>query len=542
MEPEAAGKRCWLEFEGIAGCCEIWVNGKFLAKHMNPYTGLIVEATELVRPGGNLIQVHVDSRMKPNSRWYVGTGLYRRVWLHLAEPVSAAPEGLRVATKAVEGEAAVIELSAALTGPADTVRFAVTAPDGSRIAEAPAAVADGTARAELRLSGITPWSPETPVLCRVEAQVRTGDTRDTASVRTGFRVISVDAKEGMKLNGRPVKLRGGCVHHDLGMLVIEEAFDEWVMGRTDFGLHITFEDRWERDLEDMVRGLDSTRPVSASACSLFIEYTQQPGPGAEGTTGSQALNMAYDAFAEGRGLWGPATAEYFAPLDVAGYNYKAARYEYDGETFPDRVICGSESCPRAALQSWQAAARSPHVIGDFVWVAWDYLGEVGIGRWEVSGQPRPGEAGYPWLLSYCGGFDITGQKRPQSYYRDVVWGRAEAPKIFCLPPELTGRSIARLSWGWLPVRRSYTFDGHEERTLEVHVYAGADQVERFQNGVSQGTLPCGKAQEYQAVFTVPYRPGRLDVPLGELMKGAGAAEVLKQYLGETAPCSPPRGA
>lgn len=52
MEPETAGKRCWLEFEGIAGCCEIWVNGKFLAKHMNPYTGLVVEATGAGTPGG----------------------------------------------------------------------------------------------------------------------------------------------------------------------------------------------------------------------------------------------------------------------------------------------------------------------------------------------------------------------------------------------------------------------------------------------------------------------------------------------------------
>ena len=127
---------------------------------MNPYTGLIVEATELVRPGGNLIQVHVDSRMKPNSRWYVGTGLYRRVWLHLAEPVSAAPEGLRVTTKAVEGEEAVIELSAALTGPA---------------------------------------------------------------------------------------FYEAC--DKLGMLVIEEAFDEWVMGPTDFGLHITFQRLVERPQE-----------------------------------------------------------------------------------------------------------------------------------------------------------------------------------------------------------------------------------------------------------------------------------------------------
>lgn len=594
MEPETAGKRCWLEFEGIGGVCEIWINGKYLAKHMNPYTGVIAEATELVHPGENVIQVHVDSRMKPNSRWYVGTGLYRRVWLHLAEQTAVMPEGLQVTIKSLDGDRAVLAVAARLTGRADAVTFTLKSPDGGVIAEVPATLDCETAQADMNVTGITPWSPDGPVLYTVEARVEAGGVRDTAAVRTGIRTIAVDAKSGFRLNGQPMKLRGGCIHHDLGilgaaehkaaelrrvrvlkesgfnavrgahnpfgpafyeacdelgMLVIEEAFDEWVMGRTDFGLHITFEDRWERDLEDMirrdynhpsivmwstgneveerdgsadgcawsrrlaekVRSLDASRPVSASACSLFIEYTQRPGPGADkGVTGNQALNMAYDAFAEGRDLWGPATAEYFAPLDVAGYNYKVARYEYDGEKFPDRVIYGSETYPRAALQNWQATIRNPHVIGDFVWTAWDYIGEVGVGRWEVSDQPRPGAAGYPWLLAHCGDIDILGQKRPQSWYRDVVWGLSKAPRMFCLPPELVGKNIARLSWGWLPVRRSYTFGGCEGQAVEVHIYADADEVELIQNGVSMGTLPCGEAQAYQAVFSIPYRPGTLE--------------------------------
>ena len=102
---------------------------------------------------------------------------------------------------------------------------------------------------------------------------------------------------------------------ELGMLVIEEAFDEWVVGRMDFGQHITFEDRWERELEDTIR-----RDYSHTSIIMW-------------STGNQALNMAYDTFAEGRDLWGPGTEGDFAPLNVAGYNYKVARYEYDGENF-----------------------------------------------------------------------------------------------------------------------------------------------------------------------------------------------------------------
>ena len=609
LEPECAGKRCWLEFEGIAGVCEIWVNGKYLAKHRNPYTGVIAEVTKLVHPGENVVQVHVDSRMKPNSRWYVGTGLYRRVWLHLGEQAAVLPETLHAATKALEGSRAVLGVTAGLTAPADAVTFSVRDKHGAVLAEAVGQLDGTTARAELTVEGITPWHPDTPELYTVEAAVTAGGITDTTAVRTGIRTISVDPANGFRLNGVPMKLKGGCIHHDLGslgaaghkaaelrrvrilkengfnalrgahnpfgpafyeacdelgMLVIEEAFDEWVLGRTDFGLHITFEESWERDLEDMirrdynhpsivmwstgneveerdgsvdgyawsrrladkVRGLDSTRPVSASACSLFVEYTQRPGPGADrGVTGNQALNMAYDAFAEGRDLWGPATAEYFAPLDVAGYNYKTARYEYDHEKFPDRVIYGSESYPRAALQSWQATQRSPHVIGDFVWTAWEYIGEVGGGRWEVTDEERPGDAKYPWLLAYQGDIDLLGNKRPQSYYLDFVWKRGNGPKLFCLPPKLVGKHIARLSWGWLPVRRSYTFPGQEGQSVEVHVYADADEVELLQNGVSMGRLPCTEAQEYTAVFTVPYAPGRL-----EAVAYTGGAETGRDML------------
>lgn len=595
LKPEVENKRIWLELEGVAGICEIWVNGKFAAKHMNPYTGIFVEITDLICIGENTVQVHVDSRMKPNSRWYVGTGLYRRAWLHISEQTTIAPETLHVTTKSIAGSTAEIEISAQIAGNADRVLYEIIDKSGNTVVSANAVTNENCAMASLVAKGIVPWNPGKPELYTVRATVYEKGLLDTTEILTGFRTIEVNPREGFKLNGVPMKLKGGCVHHDLGMLgaaeyeaanrrriktlkkngfnalrgahnpfgpgfyeicdemgmlVIEEAFDEWVLGRTDFGLHITFEDCWERDLDDMIRrdynhpsiimwstgneveerdgsadgyawsrqlaekvhSLDQTRPVSASACSLFIEYTQRPSPDADkGVTGNQALNMAYDTFAEGRDLWGPATEKYFAPLDVAGYNYKTARYAYDGEKYPNRVIYGSESYPRAAFQSWQGVMEHPHVIGDFVWTAWEYLGEVGIGRWEISKNSRPGTAGYPWLLAYCSDFDLLGDKRPQSYYRDAVWGISQGPKIFCLPPELVGKKIARLSWGWLPVQRNYTFNGCEGQQVEVHVYADAEEIELFQNGKSVAKAPCGKKEEYLAAFTVTYQPGSISV-------------------------------
>lgn len=578
VKEAAAGKRIWLEFEGVFGITEVWVNKKFAAKHTNPYTSFTIEITQLVHPGENEITLHCDSRMKPNSRWYVGTGLCRDVWLHIGEKVAVKPHGLRCVTKRLENNCAVLAVSADLTAPADGILYELADGDGNVIAS--------SIGGELVAENITPWSVEKPCLYTLRATVTANGVPDVTEEAIGIRTVYVDSKHGFLLNGQPMKLKGGCIHHDLGllgaadhlaaerrririlkesgfnavrlahnpfgpaifracdelgMLCIEEAFDEWVLGRTSFGLHITFEDRWERDLEDMilrdfnhpsiimwstgneveerdgsadgfawakkladkVKALDSSRPVSASACALFSEYGARP---ADGTTGNQALNMAYDGFAEGRDIWGPGTEKYFEPLDVAGYNYKSVRYAYDKEKYPERVVYGSESYPRDAYQTWRNTVENSNVIGDFVWTAWDYLGEVGIGRWEISDAPRPGNPAWPWMTAGCSDIDLIGQKRPQSYYRDIVWGSNTGPHLFCLPPELTGKNIARLSWGWLPVEKNYTYPGQDGAAFEAHIYADADEIELLQNGVSIGKQPCEK---YEAVFPASYIPGEL---------------------------------
>lgn len=577
LKDAAAGKQTWLEFEGISGMTEIWVNKKYVAKHLNPYTSICIDVTEAIRLGENEIMVHTDSRMKPNSRWYVGAGIYRNVWLHVGEKLAVKPYGLKISTKSLTAKEAILELSAEVTGDATQIRYELKDADGNTVA-----TACGDESLSMIVPNPHPWSVEDPYLYTLE--VSAGEDVTVQSV--GIRTIEVNAKDGFLLNSKPLKMKGGCIHHDLGvlgaadfeaaerrrikllkesgynavrgahnpfsptflkvcdelgMLVIEEAFDEWVLGRTSFGLHMTFEDRWERDLEDMinrdynhpciimwsigneveerdgsangfawakrladkVKSLDPSRPVSASACALFSEYGNRP---ADGTTGNQGLNMAYDSFAEGNDIWGPGTEQYFAPLDVAGYNYKSVRYAYDKEKYSDRVIYGSESYPRAAYQTWHDTVENSNVIGDFVWTAWDYLGEVGVGRWEVSEESRPGNPEWPWMTAGCSDVDLIGQKRPQSYYRDTLWSNDDKPHMFCLHPELTGKNIARLSWGWLPVERNYTFDGCDGQTMEVHIYANAEEVELLQNGIRLG---CKALEENQAVFTISYIPGTL---------------------------------
>src|SRR5947209_12789735 len=134
------------------------------------------------------------------------------------------------------------------------------------------------------------------------------------------------------------------------------------------------------------------------------------------------------------------TSEAFAHLDVAGYNYMDTRFDIDAELHPQRVIVSTESYPPSIDTEWAAVVRNPQVIGEFTWTGWDYLGEVGVGRVEHGAERSPMgmaafQGSYPWLTAWCGDIDITGQRRPQSYYREIVCALRAEPYLALHRPD-----------------------------------------------------------------------------------------------------------
>jgi beta-galactosidase len=151
------------------------------------------------------------------------------------------------------------------------------------------------------------------------------------------------------------------------------------------------------------------------------------------------------------------------------------------------------------------------VIGDFVWTAWDYLGESGIGKVDIDTLvPFFMTNAWPYHIANCGDIDICGFKRPQSYFRDLLWGVRTAPYIGVLDPQLHGKKIKFTHWGWEPVLDSWTFPGQEGQQTRVDVYSIDDQVELIVNGVSVGRKPAGDAQKNKASFEVTYQPGTIE--------------------------------
>jgi beta-galactosidase len=172
---------------------------------------------------------------------------------------------------------------------------------------------------------------------------------------------------------------------------------------------------------------------------------------------------------------------------------------------------GTESFPLEAFDYWMAAKDNPWVIGDFVWTGFDYLGEASIG-W--LGYPHEGSF-FPWTQAYCGDIDICGYKRPQSYYRDVLWDNGKSVSIFVKPPvpsfPLNPKKEKWSKWEWHDVVASWNWEGNEGKSMDVEVYSSCEVAELYLNGKSLGKKKTDRSTEWIAKWEVPYEPGLLEV-------------------------------
>jgi beta-galactosidase len=349
----------------------------------------------------------------------------------------------------------------------------------------------------------------------------------------------------------------------LGVLVMDEAFDMWEEPKSEDDYALRFPEWWEADIEAMVRkdvnhpsvilysigneipevgrpqgarlgralaekvrSLDSTRLVTQAVsgllvggAELFAELRNEID--SSKTDEETGVNTALTNLADrlNKLMLSPVvatkSAETLSYLDVAGYNYMDSRYELDGRLYPHRVIVGSETHAAAIATGWDKVVRHPHLIGDFTWTGWDYLGEAGIGRvmYTAPGEP-PAEhsfmGGYPWLTAWCGDIDITGHRRPQSYYREIVFGLRSDPYMAVRRPQHHGKTPHSTPWSWSDAISSWSWEGFEGSPVTVEVYADADEVELVVNGRSLGTRPAGPLHRFTAEFETVFEPGVLE--------------------------------
>ena len=564
-------ERISLYFEGAYNQTDVWLNGHRIYFNPYGYSSFRFDVTDELQEGDNTLVVRVRNEGN-NTRWYAGSGIYRHVWLIQTPKVHADEWDTYIQT---EGETVNVVTCVYNNGTAEangSLSVDIVDADGSVVATKQTTFniprdSEQTISLSLDLAGAQTWSPETPYLYKAIIRTTDGTTTDILEKRFGVRSLKFSATEGFLLNGVPTLLRGGCVHHDngllgaaaydaaenrklsllkaqgynavrcshnlpsehfldacdsLGLMVIDETFDQWYVKKNNDDYHRFFAEFSDRDLQVMLRRdrnhpsiimwsigneipgrieaagqeaaarmrnvikqYDTTRPVTAAICS----WDQ-----------GQAWNST-------GGDWTAQDNNAFKSLDVGGYNYLYSKYEHDHGTHPDRVMYGSETYPKEASQNWDKVEQLPYVIGDFVWTAMDYLGEAGIGSASIrqSGSQSMFQS-WPWYNGWCGDIDLIGQKKPQSYYRDVVWHRT--PITMAVEEYVpSGSSMSVSGWGWQLEHQQWDYSGSEGTPLTVNVYSRSPQVRLYLNDELIGTK--NTSSTYWAGFSVPYKSGTL---------------------------------
>lgn len=232
------GRRTLIRFEGVYMDCRVYLNGTIAGEWKYGYTTFDIDLTDLVREGENLLTVRVDHR-EPNSRWYSGAGIYRRVWLERFEQEHIIPDGVYVSADADGSVLVSVETARPESETVSDLR--VRASVYKKGSEKVLACAENDANA-VDLSTVHPavrrkgfkysantlslcirdpqlWDITSPELyiCKAEL-IKNGEVIDTKSADFGFRRIEFTSDKGFFLNGRHVKLHGVCEHHDLGAL------------------------------------------------------------------------------------------------------------------------------------------------------------------------------------------------------------------------------------------------------------------------------------------------------------------------------------
>ncbi len=348
----------------------------------------------------------------------------------------------------------------------------------------------------------------------------------------------------------------------LGLLVLDEPFDVWEAHKVKFDYGSNFDEWWKRDISSMVlrdRNHPSVVIWGIGNEIPELEVDRGGAMGKELADQVRALDKTRPLTLAFPGTTTKPTAEaVFSQLDITGYNYNILpTYQKDHEKLPSRIMLTTESWPAKAFALWQVSHDNPYILGDLTWTAMDYLGESGIGAWQY-GTPEQAKMaqgmagmmagtamidqmftgmangkdvmaemaknssdpsakammevfmhGYPWHGAVCGDLDLTGFRKPQSYYRDIIWNGGDRVYATVRLPEPEGKKIIAIMWATYPTLPSWTWPGQEGKNLQVEVYSGAEKVQLFLNDKLIGEKPTGREQEFKAEFSVPYAPGTL---------------------------------
>jgi len=598
LDPECKGKKVTVQFDGVYMNSDVWINGKPLGRRPYGYIGFQYDLTPYLNVDGeNVLAVRVDNSLQPSSRWYTGSGIYRHVWLTVTDRLHVGHDGTYITTPEVSKDQAKVSIETRIVNDDDASKRValvntIVRSDGESVdsAKSEFEIEGGesfTCPQSLEIPNPKLWSTESPALYTMRTEVLLGDqVVDLYETTFGVRTIRFDSNKGFFLNGESVILKGVCNHHDLGplgaafwdealerrlvmlkemgcnsirtahnpsspqlldicdrlgLLVINETFDEWregwgfengmlvcgegQRGKAKYGYHLYFDEWAEKDLNDhMLR--DRNHPCiimwsvgnevpeaqahgDLETLKILVDICHKIDPTRPVTVGcNQMKGVNETGFAE--------------LLDTVGYNGGGGscfQYAEDHERFPNRVFYASEvphtyqtrgeyrTHSRYRLPEHQppnlteeevfpetefkydssydnagvriCARDSWRLTRDLPYVAGEY-------RW--TGFDYLGESGgWPRVIGNFGIIDICNFPKDTYYFCQSQW--TDRPMVHLLP-----------HWNW---------PGKKGTVIPVWCYTNCDEVELFLNGKSLGVKTFTPESDMHLSWDVPYQPGEL---------------------------------
>ncbi|WP_066631023.1 glycoside hydrolase family 2 TIM barrel-domain containing protein [Labilibacter marinus] len=586
MPVSAKDKVVRIEFEGAMYNTHVWVNGQHVGERPYGYIGFEFDISQYLKYDGseNVVAVRLTPK-DYSSRWYPGAGLYRSVWLKVDEPVYIDLWGTYITTPTATEAKGVVQHETTIVNKTSAdktiqVNHEYFDTEGKSVAKTSDKV---TVKAgEKMWSGtftniLKPklWNVYQGNLYSAITTISDGENvLDTYKTTFGIRNITFDAN-GFYINRKQVKFNGVNLHHDngalgaavykraderkleimkdmgvnaircshnppsreflevcneMGILVIDESYDCWEIPKIKNGYNVMFKEWGERDLQDMILR-DRSHP-SVIMWSIGNEIKEQWQRDI-GWKEAKRLNAICKLFDTSR----PTTAGFNSfptaydnnmaqQVDIAGSNYKAVKYKWFKENYPDVPLYGSETSGVASsrgvyhypVEKYQKheslhvtsydivgprwvyppdiefhfQKETPEILGEFIWTGFDYLGETSpYGGLDNIDNKEHWNSDYPSRSSYFGAVDLAGFPKDRFYQYQSQW--TSKPMIHLMPHWNLGKEMIG-------------------ETIPVYCYTNCDEAELFVNGKSMGRKVKGKDLTTRIVNFLRYEPKSFDSP------------------------------
>jgi beta-galactosidase len=583
LPASAKDKNVSIEFDGVYKNSEVWINGHYLGKRPNGYVSFSYDLTEflLPYPQKNVIAVKVDNSQQPDSRWYSGSGIYRNVQLVLTNKFQFETKALFVSTPFVSNDSALIRVNGLFMVPGlhhGTLRLKISVISGNEIVYSSLTTVDNVTQSSdfnsiFAIRRPILWSVDNPFLYKLKVELLNAADKqfDVISTIFGIRYFDFNSKNGFSLNGRPLKLHGVCLHHDLGaigaafninaakrqlkilkemgcnairfshnppatemldlcdqmgFLVIDEAFDMWQKRKNKFDYHLEFNEWHKADIEAIV--LRDRNHPSVIMWSIGNEIREQFD--STGTAITKELVSIVKNLDPTRPVTSALTETFpeknfitqANALDVLGFNYKD--YDYSGlpKRFPGQKFIATETAsaletrgvyqfPSDSIRIWPPDFKAQETFSankDFTCAAYDNTHAYWGNTHERSWLAVKNNPHIAGAFVWSG-FDYLGEPMPYPKFpaRSSYYGIID----------LAGFTkdiyyMYQSEWTSKPVLHIFPhWNWKPGEIVDVWAYYNnADEVELFLNGRSLG-IKKKNDSILHIMWRVPFEAGTLKV-------------------------------